>query len=54
MVPGFGIQCRFTPTCSHYADAVVARHGALVGSWLTVKRLARCGPWTPMGTADPP
>jgi putative membrane protein insertion efficiency factor len=54
MVPGFGIQCRFTPTCSHYADAVVARHGALAGSWLTVKRLARCGPWTPMGTADPP
>jgi uncharacterized protein len=53
-MPTVGIQCRFTPTCSHYADAVIARHGALVGSWMTVRRLLRCGPWTPMGTVDPP
>ena len=53
-MPGIGIQCRFTPTCSRYADAVIARHGALVGSWMTFRRLLRCGPWTPMGTVDPP
>ena len=49
-----GAHCRFTPTCSEYALAVIRRHGAVRGGWLTAKRLARCGPWTPMGTVDPP
>jgi len=49
-----GARCRFTPTCSDYALAVIMRHGAVRGGWLTAKRLARCGPWTPMGTVDLP
>jgi putative membrane protein insertion efficiency factor len=49
-----GIRCRFTPTCSHYAEVVIARDGVLRGGWRTVRRLARCGPWTPMGTRDEP
>jgi uncharacterized protein len=49
-----GVRCKFTPTCSRYADAVIARHGAARGSWLAARRLARCGPWTPSGTVDPP
>jgi uncharacterized protein len=49
-----GGQCRFTPTCSQYAVAVYARHGFVGGSWRTAKRIARCGPWTPKGTVDPP
>ena len=36
--------CRFYPTCSAYAAEAVRRHGALKGSYLTVKRLARCHP----------
>ena len=36
--------CRFHPTCSSYAAEAVRRHGALKGSFLTVKRLARCHP----------
>ena len=47
-------QCRFTPTCSAYAEIVVREHGALRGGWMTAKRLIRCGPWTPAGTKDPP
>jgi len=51
---GAGVRCRFEPTCSHYAEAVIRRDGAALGLWRTAMRLARCGPWTPPGTADPP
>jgi putative membrane protein insertion efficiency factor len=47
-------QCRFHPTCSRYAETVIRDHGALRGGWLAVRRLVRCGPWTPKGTIDPP
>ena len=47
-------QCRFSPTCSSYAEVVIREHGALRGGWLTARRLLRCGPWTPEGTKDPP
>jgi hypothetical protein len=48
-----GVQCRFRPTCSHYAVAAVRQDGALVGSLRAVGRVLRCGPWTPAGTVDP-
>jgi uncharacterized protein len=44
--------CRFTPTCSAYAVEALERHGAGRGSWLTVRRLARCRPGA-AGGADP-
>ena len=44
--------CRFHPTCSSYAAEAVRRHGALKGSFLTVKRLARCHPFCE-GGVDP-
>jgi len=49
-----GIACRFTPTCSRYASAAFAKYGFVRGSYLTVRRVARCGPWTPIGTKDEP
>lgn len=36
--------CRFEPTCSVYAIEALRTHGALKGSWLTIKRLSRCHP----------
>ena len=49
-----GVQCRFTPTCSHYGEAVIRKFGAMRGGWMAAKRVFRCGPWTPMGTVDLP
>ena len=50
--PFFGQQCRFNPTCSHYAIEAIQKHGALIGMVLTVKRLSRCHPWH-AGGSDP-
>ncbi|TWP52842.1 membrane protein insertion efficiency factor YidD [Lentzea tibetensis] len=44
--------CRFHPSCSAYAVEALNVHGALRGSWLTLRRLLRCGPWHP-GGLDP-
>lgn len=48
------VQCRFEPTCSVYGLAVVKKYGAIKGGWMAIVRVARCGPWTPMGTVDEP
>jgi conserved hypothetical protein YidD len=42
-------SCRFTPSCSAYAMEAVARHGAVAGSWLAVRRICRCHPWNEGG-----
>ncbi len=44
--------CRFYPSCSAYAVTALERHGALKGSWLAARRLARCHPFHP-GGIDP-
>lgn len=43
--PFVGQHCRFTPTCSEYATEAIELHGALKGSWLTLRRLSRCHPF---------
>ena len=49
-----GVRCRFTPTCSHYAEGAIRKYGAWTGSWKAAWRVLRCGPWTRAGTVDPP
>ena len=50
--PLLGPTCRFYPTCSEYAKEAIQTHGAICGSWLAVKRIAKCHPWHP-GGLDP-
>ena len=50
--PWIGNQCRFAPTCSHYAIEAIERHGAVRGTWLAVRRVAKCHPWH-AGGVDP-
>ncbi len=52
--PWLGNACRFEPTCSAYSLQAFERHGALVGSYLTLARLARCHPWCEGGCDDVP
>ena len=50
--PWIGSACRFEPTCSVYSLQALEQHGAAAGSYLTVRRLARCHPWCE-GGLDP-
>ncbi|MFJ6196905.1 membrane protein insertion efficiency factor YidD [Micromonospora sp. NPDC092111] len=47
--PALPARCRFYPSCSAYALEAVARHGAVRGAVLTVRRLLRCHPFHPGG-----
>lgn len=38
-------SCRFTPTCSAYAEEAVKKYGAGKGGWLALRRLLRCHPF---------
>ena len=37
--------CRYTPTCSQYAQEAIKKYGPFKGGWLALKRILRCNPW---------
>ncbi len=47
--PWFGSGCRFNPTCSSYAIEAIKQWGSLRGTWLAIKRISRCHPWSEGG-----
>ena len=47
--PLLGSNCRFHPSCSHYASEAIATRGSARGSWLALRRILRCHPWHPGG-----
>jgi len=47
--PLLPMACRFTPTCSEYAEKAIKKHGILKGSALAAKRISKCHPWGSSG-----
>lgn len=44
-----GKNCIFTPTCSMYTYEAIELHGVIKGSWLGIKRICRCHPYSQGG-----
>lgn len=53
IAPLLGQNCRFTPSCSHYAVEAFQKHNLLKAFWLTIRRIVRCNPWFGAGGHDP-
>lgn len=47
--PILGPSCRFSPTCSEYAQTAVMRFGVFKGGWFAIKRIVSCHPWGKSG-----
>ena len=46
------IKCKFYPTCSEYTKQAINKYGSIKGTWLGIKRILRCNPFS-KGGYDP-
>lgn len=49
----FGGGCRYSPTCSEYSRKALEKFGLGKGTWVSIKRLSRCHPFSKVGFYDP-
>lgn len=45
LVAIFGPSCRYEPSCSNYMVQAIMEWGPIRGTWMGLKRIARCNPW---------
>jgi len=45
-------SCKYVPSCSNYAIEALETYGFIKGSYLMIKRILRCNPWS-KGGYDP-
>ncbi|MDA9591928.1 membrane protein insertion efficiency factor YidD [Pelagibacteraceae bacterium] len=50
--PYFPSSCRFDPTCSHYAKEAIQTHGVFKGTYISVRRIAKCHPIKLLGGSE--
>ena len=48
-----GTGCRFEPSCSHYCESAIKKHGFGKGSLKAFYRIIRCHPFSGGGGYDP-
>jgi putative membrane protein insertion efficiency factor len=51
--PYLGRQCRFVPTCSNYFIEAITKHGAIKGTFLGIRRILQCHPFSRKSGYDP-
>ena len=51
--PFLGKNCRFNPTCSAYTVEAMTKYGAVKGSYLSIRRLMKCHPFSKSDYYDP-
>ena len=44
-----GVECKYYPTCSEYSKQAIKKYGALKGSFLSIKRIIKCNPFSKGG-----
>ena len=54
ILSAMGASCRFTPSCSVYAETAIARHGIVRGSCLALCRILKCHPFHEGGVDEVP
>ncbi len=55
LLHGLGVSgCRFTPSCSEYAEVAIARFGPVRGGWMAIKRIGHCHPFSKGGLDNVP
>ena len=52
ILKGLGVNCKYYPSCSEYMKQAIEKYGCFKGTYLGIKRLLRCNPFS-KGGYDP-